>query len=58
MAYFLLASGVILAWLDYQGAANLRAAGSLVYDEAFGSNDPFYKWLGALVIIGLIGFVP
>ena len=58
MAYILIAIGGVLAYLDYQGSANLKAAGSLLYSELFSGSDPFYKWAGAIVIVGAIGYIP
>jgi hypothetical protein len=26
--------------------------------EFFGSSNPFYKWAGAIIIIGAVGYVP
>lgn len=58
MAYVLLAIGIVLGYLDYLGTANLKAAGSLVYQETFGGTNPYYKWAGAMIIVGLMGYVP
>lgn len=58
MAYVLIAIGICLAYLDYLGKANLKAAGSLLYQENFSGNDPFYKWVGAMVIVAAIGYIP
>ena len=58
MPYILVALGIVLAYLDYLGSANLEAAGSLLKQEIFTGNDPFYKWLGALILVGLLGYIP
>lgn len=58
MPYILIAIGIILAYLDYLGSANVQAAGSLLWQESFTGSDPFYKWFGAMVIIWAIGFIP
>ena len=58
MAYTLIALGILIAWLDYLGTANIKAAGNLLYTEIFTGSDPFWKWAGALIIIGAIGYVP
>lgn len=58
MAYFFIALGVVLIYLDYLGADHLRNGASLLYDEVWGNPDPFWKWLGAIVMIGLLGYVP
>jgi hypothetical protein len=58
MAYVLIAIGGVLAYLDYLGSANLKAAGSLLYAENFSGTNPFYKWAGAMIIIAAIGYVP
>lgn len=58
MPFILIVVGVILADLAYQGGDNLTQAGSLLRQEMFGGNDPFYKWLGALILLGLLGYVP
>ena len=57
MAYVLIALGVALAYLDYQGTANVKAAGSLAYDEMFGPQG-FWKFGAALMIILAIGYIP
>lgn len=58
MAYALIGIALVLAWLDYLGTANLTGAGSLLKQELFTNQTPFYKWAGAFIIIGLIGYVP
>lgn len=58
MPFALIGIGLALAWLDYLGTANLQGAGSLLQQEVFTGNNPFYKWAGALIIIGLIGYIP
>jgi hypothetical protein len=58
MPYVLIFLGIAIAYLDYLGAANLQAAGSQLYSEMFSGNQPFYKWAGAIVIIGAIGYIP
>ena len=58
MAYVLLSIGLLIAYLDWLGTNNLLAAGNLLKNEFFGAPDPFYKWLGAIIIIALLGYVP
>jgi hypothetical protein len=58
MAFILIAIGVCLAYLAYLGTANLKAAGSLLYQENFSGSDPFYKWAGAVIIVAAIGYIP
>lgn len=58
VAYFLIALGVLIAYIDYLGGQNVKDAGSLFYEEVWGNNDPFWKWLGAIILIGLIGYIP
>lgn len=58
MPFALVGAGLVLAWLDYLGSANLSGAGALLSQEMFTNSDPFYKWAGAIIIIGLIGYVP
>lgn len=58
MGYVFIALGVVLLWLDYLGAKNIEDAAVLAYNEVFTGNPPFWKWLGALIIIGAIGYVP
>lgn len=57
MAFFLIALGSAIAYLDYLGTANLKGAGTLLKDELFTDPTPFYKWLGALIIIALLGYI-
>lgn len=57
MAFFLIAIGAAIAYLDYLGSANLVGAGTLLKQELFTDPTPFYKWLGALIIIALLGYV-
>lgn len=61
MAYILIALALLIGWLDYLGTANVKAAATLLYQEVFqgqSGQQPFWKWLGALIIIGAIGYVP
>ena len=58
MPFVLISIGSIIAYLDYMGTGNLKAAGNLLKAELFTNNPPYYKWLGALVIVGLIGYIP
>jgi uncharacterized membrane protein len=58
MPFILVFVGIALADLAWQGAENVTQAGSLLKNEMFGGSDPFYKWLGALILIGLLGYVP
>lgn len=58
MGYVLLALGLALAWLDYLGANNVKQAFSLAYTEVFTGKPPFWKWLGAIIIVGAIGYIP
>lgn len=57
MAFFLIALGSAIAYLDYLGTNNLVGAGSLLKSELFTDPTPFYKWLGALILIALLGYV-
>lgn len=57
MAYILIALGVMIAYLDYMGSANLKSAGNLAWKELFGDAHPFYVWIGAIAIVGVIGYV-
>lgn len=57
MAYVLIALGVMLAYLDYMGSANVKAAGRIAWAELFGDAHPFYVWIGAIAIVGVIGYV-
>lgn len=47
-----------MAYLDYLGLDNVKAAGNLLYTETFGAQQPYYKWAGALLIILAIGYIP
>ena len=58
MSYVLIAIGLMLAYLDYLGSSNLIGAGTLLGQEMFTNSDPYYKWAGAFIIIGLLGYVP
>jgi hypothetical protein len=58
MAFVLVFIGLTLAYLDYLGTGNLVGVGSLLKQETLTNTDPFYKWAGALIIVGLIGYVP
>ncbi len=58
VAYFLIALGGALAYLDYLGSANLIAAGSLLKQEVFTGTDPFAKWAGAIIIVAMLGYIP
>ncbi len=58
MSYVLLVLGVALAYLAYQGEASVLGAGVLLKQELLTNSDPYYKWAGALIIVGLIGYVP
>jgi hypothetical protein len=58
MAYAILAVGALLAYLTYLGPNNLKAAGGLLKGEMFTYSDPYYKWLGAIIIVALLGYVP
>lgn len=58
MPYFLIALGLLLAYLDYLGSAHVTAAAQLTWQEVTAGNPPFYMWLGALLLVGLIGYVP
>lgn len=57
MSYFLLMLGIAGLYLDYMGAGNIMAAGSLMRQELFTDSPPFYKWLGAFIIVGMLGYV-
>lgn len=57
MPYVLIFLGIVLADLAYQGADNVTQAGTLLRTEMFGGSDPFYKWLGAIILLGLLGYV-
>lgn len=58
MPYFLFAIGVVAGYLDYLGFGNVKAAGTMLSAELFTHNPPFYKWLGAIMLVGLIGYIP
>lgn len=58
MAYALIALGLALGYLDYEGTANVVGAGSLLKTEMFGGTTPFYKWFAALFIVALLGYIP
>jgi len=58
MPFMLVILGIILADLAWLGADNIVQAGSLLKSEVFTGNDPFYKWLGALILLGLLGYIP
>lgn len=58
MPFILLFVGIAMAYLDWMGASNLTSAGTLLKTEIFGGTNPFYKWLGAIILIGLLGYTP
>lgn len=58
MPYVLIFLGAAVAYLDFLGSANVTGAGALVKTEVFTGPDPFYKWLGALILIALLGYIP
>lgn len=58
MAYVLILAGIALGYLDYLGSGNLTSAGSLLSQEMFKGSDPFYKWIGALILLGMLGYIP
>lgn len=58
MPFVLIGIGLSAGWLAYLGMNNLAAAGSLLKQEWFTNQNPFYKWAGAIVLIGLVGYVP
>jgi hypothetical protein len=58
MPYALIAVGLALGYLDFLGWANVQSAGTMLKREMFTNNPPFYTWLGALILIGLIGYIP
>lgn len=57
MAYVILAIGLALAYLDWQGLGQVQAAGSLLYSEMF-KPPAFYKWAGAFIILLAVGYIP
>lgn len=58
MAFFLIGLGLLIGYLDWLGTGNIESAGSLLKSEFSGGTDPFYKWLGAILIVALLGYVP
>lgn len=58
MPFILVFVGIALADLAWQGTPNVIQAGQLLKSEMFTGNDPFYKWLGALILLGLLGYIP
>jgi hypothetical protein len=58
LAYAILALGALLAYLTYLGPGILTAAGNLVKGELFTYQDPYYKWLGAIILVAMLGYVP
>jgi len=58
MPFVLIAFGIFLAYLDWLGSNNLVEAGSLAKQEMFSGSDPFYKWAGAFILVGMIGYIP
>jgi hypothetical protein len=58
MPFILVFVGIALADLAWMGAPNLTQAGSLLKSEVFTGSQPFYKWMGALILVGLIGYAP
>lgn len=58
MPYILIAIGIILAWLDYEGTGAIQQAGSLAKQELWSGNPAYWKWAGAIIIIGAIGYIP
>lgn len=58
VSYVLIALGIALAYLAYQGEASILGAGVVLKQELFTNADPYYKWAGAFIIVGLIGYVP
>ena len=58
MPYLMIALGGFLAYLDWLGSANVEQAFGLFWSELTQGNPPFYKWLGAIIIVGLLGYIP
>jgi hypothetical protein len=58
MPFILIFVGIALAVLVWQGSANVTSAAALLKNEMFGGRDPFYKWLGAIILLGLLGYIP
>lgn len=56
MPFIFIGIAAVVLYLEYKGTANVKAAGSLLYDEWFGPK-PYWKWAGALMIIGAIGYL-
>lgn len=57
MAYILIFLGAAGLYLDYLGFPNVAAAGALFRAEIFSYSPPFYKWLGAFIIVGMLGYI-
>lgn len=58
MPYILIFLGIAIADLAWKGPDNLTGAGALLKDEMFGGSDPFYKWFGAIILLGMLGYLP
>lgn len=58
MPFILVFVGIALADLAWLGGGNVIQAGDLLKSEVFTGNNPFYKWMGAIILIGLLGYVP
>lgn len=58
MPFILVFAGIALADLAWMGSGNLVQAGGLLKSEVFSGTDPFYKWLGAIILLGLLGYIP
>lgn len=58
MGVVFISLGLFLGYLTWLGAPSIEAAGSLAKTEVFTASDPYYKWLGALLIIWAIGLIP
>jgi hypothetical protein len=57
MPFVLIFVGIAFAVLAWNGSSNVKNAGVLLKNEMFGGSDPFYKWLGALILLGMIGYI-
>lgn len=58
MPYALIALGIATGYLDFLGWPNVQSAGIMLRREFFTNDPPFYKWLGALILVGALGYIP
>jgi hypothetical protein len=58
MPFAFVTIGVVIFITALNGISNVKAFGSQLYNDLFTASPSFWQWATALIVVGMIGYIP